>query len=430
MRVLFLNNSFYLRGGAERVLFEEMRLLKQAGHEVAVYSRANSKNEASEYQELFPPEIETERVAFNAKALSTVREIIYSVDARTGLRKVIERFKPDIAHAHNIYGRLSLSVLDELKARGVPTVMTLHDYKLICPSYLMLNHGKVCEKCKANRFYHAVATKCHKDSYLASMVYGFETWMGVFLKKHDQVSYFISPSLFLRNKVMEFGWDGDRVVHVRNFIDGSSVGFCDEPGRYLLYMGRLSREKGVRTLLAAMKGLSSATSLKIAGDGPERGELEDLARREDLDVEFAGHLAGSELASAVSGAMALIVPSECYENAPLSVLEAFAFGRPVIGARIGGIPEMIEDGTDGYLFEPGNASDLRKKIEQLLGESEGRQRGMGKAARTKIATLYNEQLHYEGLMEVYENALSRKSKGRKKPEGPPVSGPRADHALK
>ncbi len=409
MRILFLNNFFYLRGGSERVLFEEMRLLKQAGHEVAIYSRTNSKNEESEYREFFPPEIDTDRVTFNARALSTVREIIYSVDARRGLGEVIERFKPDIAHAHNIYGRLSLSVLDELGSHGVPTVMTLHDYKLICPSYLMLNHGRVCEKCKANRFYYAAATKCHKDSYLASMVYGFETWLGVLLKKHDQVSYFISPSLFLRNKVMEFGWEGERVVHVRNFIDGRSAGFCDEPGRHLLYMGRLSREKGVRTLLAAVKGLSSAMPLKIAGDGPDRSELEDFARQEHLDVEFAGHLTGPELASALSSATALIVPSECYENAPLSVLEAFALGKPVIGARIGGIQEMIEDGTDGYLFEPGNASDLRDKIELLLAESESALQGMRKAAWTKINTLYNEQLHYEGLMEVYEKALCRKS---------------------
>jgi glycosyltransferase involved in cell wall biosynthesis len=411
MRVLFLNNFYYPRGGSERVLFEEMRLLKQAGHEVAIYSRTNSKNEECEYQEFFPPEIDTDRVAFNAKALSTVREIIYSIDARRGLREVIERFKPDIAHAHNIYGRLSLSVLDELGSHAVPTVMTLHDYKLICPSYLMLNHGKVCERCKANRFYYAVATRCHKDSYLASMVYGFETWMGVFLKKHDQVSYFISPSLFLRNKVVEFGWDGERVVHVRNFVGQEPVGPCEEPSQYLLYMGRLSREKGVKTLLQAVKGLPSDIPLKIAGDGPDRAELESIARREKQSVEFTGHLAGRELNSVLSGTAALIVPSESYENAPHSILEAFALGKLVIGARIGGIPEMIEDGTDGYLFEPGNASDLKEKIEQFLGESEGRLQGMREAARTKIATLYNEQRHYEGLMEVYENALSRKSKG-------------------
>ncbi len=410
MRVLFLNNFFYLRGGSEKVLFEEMRLLKEEGHEVAIYSRADSKNEQSEYQEYFPPAIDTDHLAFSAKALSTAREIVYSTDARKGLREVIKRFRPDIAHAHNIYGRLSLSVLDELESARVPTVMTLHDYKVICPSYLMLNHGKVCERCRGNRFYHAVVSKCHKDSYLASMLYGFEAWMAVFSKKYDSVNYFVSPSLFLRDKMMEFGWEGERVMHLRNFIGGKSITFCKEPGKYLLYMGRLSREKGVRTLLQAIKDLPPGMPLKIAGEGPDRRELESVARRESLNVEFMGYLAGHELEMALSGARALILPSEWYENAPLSVLEAFAHGKPVIGSRIGGIPEMIEHGTDGYVFEPGNARDLREKIEMLLRENESRLNGMGRAALAKIATLYNGRLHYEKLMEVYRKAPYPRSK--------------------
>lgn len=199
-----------MRGGSERVLFEEMSKLKEGGHQVAIFTRSHPSNEPSEYDKHFPPEIETDRVTISLGALNTIRELMYSNSASHGLGQVIDKFQPNIAHAHNIYGRLSTSVLDTLKQNRVATVLTLHDYKLLCPSYLMLNHGQICEKCRNKKFYNAVITKCHKDSYLVSTVSAFESWFSHHFQKYNSIKFLISPSRFLREKVIEFGWNAGR----------------------------------------------------------------------------------------------------------------------------------------------------------------------------------------------------------------------------
>jgi glycosyltransferase involved in cell wall biosynthesis len=406
MNILFLNNFHYLRGGSEKVLFEEMRLLRENGHRVAVYARGHEQNEPAGFAEFFPPPLDTEHLNPSIKTVLTVTEMIYSRAARRGLGEVLKRFRPDIVHAHNIYGRLSVSVLDELKGAQVPIVLTLHDLKLLCPSYLMLNRGKVCEKCKGHKFYHAVLSRCHKNSYPASAVYAFETWMNTRFGKYDPVRYFITPSRFLRDKAIEFDWCPERFIHVPNFIDLASVTDASVIGGYCLYLGRLSREKGLKTLLQAFRALRPKLPLHIVGDGPDRDELEKLTSDDKLAVHFAGHLSGKRLHEAIADAKVIIVPSECYENAPMSILEAMAHGKPVIGARIGGIPEMIDDGVTGYLFEPGNVADLRDKLEQFLSLPDAEVDAMGRSARNKVEKEHSAEAHYTGLMQVYSKALN------------------------
>ena len=404
MKILFLNNFYYLRGGSERVLFEEMRLLQKAGHEVAIFARSNTNNVPSAYEEHFPDEISFERSGFRL-SLSTAKEIIYSHSSRAGLRKVIDSFKPDLAHAHNIYGRLSTSVLDTLKETQIPTVLTLHDLKLLCPSYLMLNNGRVCERCKGNRFYNAIITRCHKQSYMASSVYALETWFNIKFRKYDSVKYLITPSRFLRDKVVEYGWNAEKIVYIPNFIDTQKQAFSAETGDYSLFLGRLSREKGVKTLLMALKGLPANTHLVVAGDGPDREALQRVTTENALPVTFKGYLNGSELEQTISGAKVIIMPSEWYENAPLSILEAFAYGKPVIGARIGGVPEMIDEGVNGFLFEPGNVADLRDKWAIFLNLPDEKAGSMGLNARKKVENEYSAESHYEQLMAAYRKAL-------------------------
>jgi glycosyltransferase involved in cell wall biosynthesis len=239
MNILFLNNFNYLRGGSEKVLFDEMRLLREAGHRVAVYARGHEKNEPAEFAEFFPPPLDTETLRPGMKGFRTVAELIYSRAARRGVREVLDRFRPDVAHAHNIYGRLSLSVLDELARDGVPVVMTLHDFKLLCPSYLMLNGGRVCERCRGNRFHHAALARCHKGSYPASFVYALESFLNHGFGRYGTVRRFIAPSRFLREKCLEYGWDGGRVDYIPNFIDRAPMPQLQGGGDYLLYVGRL-----------------------------------------------------------------------------------------------------------------------------------------------------------------------------------------------
>jgi glycosyltransferase involved in cell wall biosynthesis len=407
MKIIYLNNYHYIRGGSERVLFEEMRMLREGGHEVGIYARSHDKNEASEYAEFFPPPLDTERLPLKFTTLRTVKELIYSNAARKGLREVIKRFRPDVAHAHNIYGRLSLSVLDELKAAGVPVVMTLHDLKLLCPSYLMLNKGSICERCKKQKFYHAVLTRCHKRSYAASLIYALESWINYAFGKYKSVSMFIAPSRFLRDKCIAYGVDRARIIFIPNFINDLSVPQT-AVGDYLLYMGRLSREKGVATLIRACSRLSGFISLKIVGDGPMRQVLEREVHDAGLPISFTGYLKDNALEDALSRARAMVLPSEWYENAPMSILEAFAYGKPVIGSNIGGIAEIIDDGINGYLFEAGNTRDLAEKINLLFSKGKNDISQMGMLARKTVEEKFSAETHYQKLMSLYNKVLSEK----------------------
>ncbi len=408
MKILFLNNFYYLRGGSERVLLEEMRMLREAGHEVAIFTRSYKRNQSTPYDHFFPAEMQRDRFSVSLNGLMTVKEILYSSSARQGLRRLLEEFKPDLVHAHNIYGGLSTAVLDAVKETKTPTVMTLHDLKLLCPSYLMLNHGQVCERCKGHRFYQSVLTRCHKDSYLASAIYATESYFSRLFRKYDSVKLFIAPSQFLLSKHRELGHDTAKFVHIQNPAGLDGVAPSEHPGRYLLFFGRLSREKGIRTLIDAFKKTRTDMLLYIAGDGADREAVEEMAAQQSNErIRFLGFLTAEPLGKAIDSARAVILPSECYENAPMAILEAFSRGKPVIGANIGGIPEMIDDGVNGYLFKSGNAEDLRKKLEQFLALPGERITEMGRAARRKVENEYSVATHYDRLMQAYGKALER-----------------------
>ncbi|MFH0808985.1 MAG: glycosyltransferase [Pseudomonadota bacterium] len=406
MRILFLNNYYYLRGGSERVLFQEMAALEAVGHQVAVFSRRHPENLPTPHESLFTPPMDTQRVSFGPRALVTLRELFYSQANYQAVRRIVAEFKPDVAHAHNIYGRLSTSVLDALRDCQVPAVLTLHDYKLICPNYLLLCGGRICEACKGGRFYQAFLNRCHKGSYAASAVYALESGFTRLWGKYDSLRGLIAPSRFLGCKFAEFGFDSRRIHYIPNCIDTDEYVAAAGMGRHILFLGRLSREKGVDVLLAAHGALPNKPRppLLIVGDGPERQKLREAAASLE-DREFAGYLQGSALRETIRQALAVVVPSVWYENAPLAVLEAMACGKPVIGARIGGISEMIDDAETGYLFEPGNAADLVDKLSRLLGLPRAQLAAMGAAARRKAEVHYSPEAHLSGLLGLYERVL-------------------------
>jgi len=414
MNILFLNNYHYIRGGSERVFFGEMDLLRANGQKVQSFARAHADDVSCETASFFPPHIETESVSLSWRGLKTFREILYSTTARTALKKLLLSFRPDIVHAHNIYGRLTSAVLDLLRAEQIPVVMTLHDYKLICPSYKLMRNHRVCEDCRGGRYYMAIKNRCHKNSAAASAAYalesGFNDWLGKYRKN---IRFFIAPSRFLKNKLIDFGWDAEQIVYVPNFVDpaeqeqnGSSADNADKAGNYFLYFGRLSQEKGVEDLVRAFMRLpDNAVRLRIAGDGPLKSELTTLAAQ-DARISFEGYLSGNRLRDMISGARAVVVPSKWYENAPLSILEAMAAGKPIIGAAIGGIPEMVRDNVTGYLFAPGDLADLTNKMQVVLQAPPENLVIMGRAARNAVASEFNPRTHYDQLMAVYARALT------------------------
>jgi len=407
MKVLLVNKFYYLRGGAERSVFETKKLLEEKGHRVIPFSMFDERNQPSPYGKYFVDQVE-----FNARhsvrqKLNIVPRVIYYREARRRLEQLLRRERVDVAHLHNIAHQISPSILDSLRKAQVPAVQTLHDYKLICPTYTLMAGGKVCQRCLGGRYYHAVLQKCNKGSLTASLLNTVEMYthraLGLYRRGID---LYLAPSRFLKNKLKEDGTLRTPVIYLPNAIDAGQYRPRYDDDGYGLYFGRLSPEKGVHTLIRAMKGLPSI-ELRIIGEGLQGEELRRMVEEQNVtNVRFLGSLYGDELKKVLSGARYVVVPSECYENCPFSVLESFAMGKPVLGSAIGGIPELIDPGADGWLFRPGDSGDLREKIRQL--DRDGRVRAaMGRRARQKVEQRFGLESHYRDLMGAYRRVIER-----------------------
>lgn len=403
MRILFTNKYNYLKGGCERVLFTEMEMLKANGHTVAVFASRHPLNEPAEFSDLFTEEENYFNAGWRHKAKAALK-IIYSPEAYSKFSRVIDLFKPDLIHAHNIYAQLSTAVLDAAKDRGIPVVLTAHDYKLVCPSYMMLNHGSICEKCIGGSYYHCLLTGCHKESFVASAVYTAESYFNAWFKKYDSVKRFICPSGFIRSKLASRLAE-DRMTVLNNPVSLAAYTPVFKDEGYYLFTGRLSKEKGVFTLIRAFAEMG--LPLKIAGTGPLERECRRLAQGVP-NIQMTGYKAGRNLEALYQGARACVVPSEWYENAPLSVIEPLAYAKPVIAARIGGIPELIEHGRNGLLFTPFDPEDLKRKVRQFQQVLPSHYRYFCSQARASAQEQFSTERHYEDLMQVYREATGDK----------------------
>ncbi|GFO60316.1 glycosyl transferase [Geomonas silvestris] len=401
MKILAANNFYYLRGGSERVYFDEIEMLQAHGHEVWPFTRHFPENIDSRHAAHFAPPIEYDQVPLPVKA-AVACKLIYSFEVKKYLGAYLDKVRPDLLHAHNIYGRLTTSTIDCAAERGIPVVMTLHDNKLVCPSYLMLRHGEVCERCKEGRFYHCLLSRCHKGSLLPSLINTAEAYFNRVLRKYDKVQRFLCPSRFLLEQHASSGIPRSKLVYLPNSLKVRNLTPCFEPGSYVLYAGRLSPEKGIIPLLEAVRGTS--VSLKIAGDGPLKERILALLSGGAFpNVDLLGYRTGKELQDLFRGASFLVVPSQCYENAPMAILEAFSLGKPVIGCNLGGIPELVAQDETGLLVSPSDVLQLREAVLALSADS-GKVRRLGMNARWLVENEFNDELHYQRLIEVYQDA--------------------------
>ena len=405
MKVLAVNKFYYLYGGADRYFLERNELLRQRGHEVIPFAMSHEKNLSTPYADYFVSPIHFFDTKRQSRPWKIVGRVLYSSEAKRKISRLVRETRPDIAHLHNIAHQLSPSILTPLKDFGLPVVQTLHDYKLICPTYRLLSNGELCERCKGGRFYHAALQRCNRGSLAASALNSVEMFLHhTVLKLYDRVDRFIAPSRFVQNKVVEFGVASERVVYLPHFVDLDAWSPKKERGEYIVYFGRLVEGKGVGTLIRAMKHVRKV-DLYIIGEGELEGDLKGLAAREGLShIHFLGYRSGKDLASLVARGLFTVVPSEWYDPSPQTVKQSLAAGRPVIGARIGGIPELIDDGVDGMLFTPRSAEDLAGKIELLL-DDRSRVEAMGAAARKKVEEQFGPAQHYEGLMDIYRSLI-------------------------
>lgn len=402
MRLLSINNYYYRRGGAEVIFLEQNKLFEAIDWDVPVFSMQHPENLPSPWSEYFVSEIEYGRAVSLPAKLSQAGKIIYSFEAQRNLTALIERARPDIAHAHNIYHHLSPSVLSTLKQQGIPTVMTAHDLKLACPAYSMMVKGQICEACKGGKIYNVVRKRCIKNSLALSSLILTETaihrMLGLYRKNLDRI---VVPSRFYRNKLIEWGWPEQQLTYIPNFVATDHLKPGWERRDYFLFVGRLSPEKGLITLIKA--AAKAGQKLVIAGAGPQEGELRALVEELNADVVFAGYVSGKSLHQLIGEALALVLPSECYENAPVSVLEAYALGTPAIGASTGGIPELIRVGETGFLSEMKNVEDLAEQLSRMAALSAGQRDQMGSIGREWVLENFSDQAYRNRMLSLYQD---------------------------
>jgi len=400
-QLLSINNYYYRRGGSEAVFFEHNRLFEDAGWEVVPFSMQSTLNQPSPWSAHFVSETDHINGLSPLAKFTRAMRAIYSLEAAQRIRTLLSLIRPQIAHAHNIYHHLSPSVLVELHRQEVPVVLTLHDLKLVCPAYKMHTQGAVCEACRGGALRNVIKHRCIKNSSAMSALVWLESTVHKALDLYMRnVTRFVVPSRFLLAKFAEWGVDTSRFVYLPNSIDVDALEPTDEPGDAFVYLGRLVPEKGVATLVRA--AAKARVLLRIIGTGPEEAALRQLARELGGQVEFTGYLTGPKLRAAICSARAVVVPSECYENAPISVMESSALARPIIGADIGGIPELIRRGETGFVFKSGSVEALVEVLESVQRLPTSTLRAIGAAGRQWMRSDFSPSAYRDRMFALYQ----------------------------
>lgn len=409
MKILMVHKFYYVEGGAERYMFNLSELLQRSGHQVIPFAMHHPRNLETPFSKYFVDYFEPDKELASLGPVNGAKaaaRVIYNNQAMSLAEQLIDDQKPDLAHVHGVYHHLSPSVLISLKKKNLPVIFTLHEYKILCPSYLFLDgQGKVCELCEGKKFWHAPVKKCFRNSLPASLLVGVESYVHRLLRTYkNKVDLYLSPSKFLQGKMIQYGFPEEKVEWLPYTIpiDLYEPNYSHE--EYFVYVGRLSHEKGIAELVQAMKRVPRL-QLKVVGTGRLQASLQAFIDREGLkNVELVGYKSGQELQEIVKKAMFVAVPSVVYDNSPLSIYEAFAHGKPVVGASIGGIPELIDEGADGFLFKSGDEDSLVEALNRMW-ENRDRFPEMGRSARQKAEALFGPKGHMKKIEEIYARYL-------------------------
>jgi len=391
MKILLANKFYYHRGGAEVYVINLETLLREHGHEVAIFSMQHSQNIPSPYEKFFPKEVDFTHIRVR-DFFTYITRPLGSKEVKDKFSRLIDEFHPDIVHLSNIHSQLSPVIAEITHKKGIKIVWTLHDYKMLCPRYDCMRNGKPCNLCYFDKR-PVIRYNCMKNNRWASILAYSEAikWNREKLEKYTDT--FICPSKFMKSQMLSGGFSEEKLIVLPNFvfIQENELINCKKEN-YYCYIGRISEEKGIETLLQAAQQLPH--SLKIAGKGPL---FENMQSRYANDkIKFLGYLNQEEVKSLIKKARFSVIPSECYENNPLSGIESLCLGTPVLGANIGGIPELIEENRNGLLFESGNSEDLKNKIEDMYNSNFDYTCIAQKAQKN-----YSSDDYYTSLMNIY-----------------------------
>jgi glycosyltransferase involved in cell wall biosynthesis len=401
-RLLSINIYHYRRGGADCVYLDHAALMESLGWENAFFSMHHPSNLPSPWSKYFVDEIQYGHEYTFSEKIVKATQVIYSFEAQRQLKQLIADYRPDIAHMHNIYNHISPSILPVLKKAGIPTVMTAHDLKIVCPNNKMLTPKGICERCKVGKYYQVVLNQCVQNSLAPSAIIAVESylhrWLDSYRKNLDRI---VVPSRFCIEKFVEWGWPRNLFTYIPNYVDAASFEPCFKPGDYFVYFGRLSFEKGVATLIRA--AAIAGVPLKLVGTGPAEADLRSLALSLGAHVEFVGYQTGHALYEVVKASRANVLPSEWYENAPISILESFALGKPTVGARIGGIPETVREYETGWQFESGNVEALATCLAAVAKSPDQDVEQLGRNAHQIVKTEFSRDRYVQSMLELYRD---------------------------
>lgn len=391
MKILLIHNAYRERGGEDTVFEQESELLRCAGHEVIAYQRSNAEIEG--YSPL--------------RKLVLPIQLVWSSSAYAEVRQILRSTRPEIVHVHNTFMVTSPSVYTACKKEGVPVVQTLHNYRLYCPAATFLRNGEICEECVQHSLWRSVSHACYHGSHAQSAA------VAAMLAAHrlrgtwaNDVDVYIALTEFSRKKFIAAGLPAEKIVVKPNFVHPDpGVRSARTSGDYALFIGRLSAEKGVATLLAAWERMPREIPLTIVGDGPLRHSLASWAQQKGLsNISFLGRLTRSGALDVLKRARFLVFPSEWYEGFAMTLVEAFACGVSVVVSRMGVMPEIVEEQRTGIFFRPGDAEDLAAKSLWAWTHSAEMER-MGATARQEYEAKYSGIENYRMLMRIYKNAI-------------------------
>ena len=403
MRVLLVNKFHWNKGGSEKYYFELGELLKQHGHEVAYFSMEDEKNIKTENKEYFVPKFDLN----NSSKLKAL-DVIYNKENEKIMEKALDEFKPDVVHLNNFQRQLSASIIKPIKKRYIPIVFTAHDVQAICPAITMMDNDKnPCELCMKGKYINCIKKSCNKGSKLKSALGAIE---GYYYRNHkiytDKIDYIITPSEFYRTKFIEDGINPNKIQAIHNSIEMNDYNVETKDDGYALYFGRLSKEKGILNLINAFAKCNKG-NLYIAGEGPEKEKIEKIIKENSLEdrVKLLGFLDKEQMTDVTRKCKFVVVPSIWYENCPYSVLETLAIGKPIIGSNMGGIPELVIDNENGFIYN--TVDELTEKM-NVLFENEDLVKQFSKKSKELAKQNYDREVYYNKLKQIYDKVIKER----------------------
>jgi glycosyltransferase involved in cell wall biosynthesis len=410
MNILIVNATWYPSGGDWTYVNSITQLYEKHGHTIIPFAMKNEKNLPSKFEKYFIDKIDYNELNKDKGILNTFNVLsksIYSMEAVKKINDLLDNHKVDIAQLNNIHNIQTPGIIPVLKKRKIPIVWRVLDYKLLCPNRTFLSNGLVCEKCFKTKYYNCFVNKCKKNSYPASFVASIESYFNKFAPFYDKVDIFLFQSEFSRNLFVKYGFDIKKTKIIENPYNCDNIipqYTIKKSDRYILYFGRISKEKGLFTLFDAMKNLGDI-KLIVVGDGPDSEECLNYIRN-IKNISFIGPKWETDLTPILKNCEFVVVPSIWYDPNPYVVLQSFSFGKPVIASRIGGLVDMISNQVNGILFDANDSSNLSVSIKDLYF-NQSKILELGRNARIEVEKKYNPNNYYLTSIKIFDNLINK-----------------------